>query len=929
MTVQPGTMLSHYRLVEKLGEGGMGVVWKAVDTRLDREVAIKILPDHFAEDPERLARFEREAKMLAALNHRNIASIYGLEQADGVRFLAMELAQGEDLARRLDRGPLPVHEALDVAHQLARALESAHEKGVLHRDLKPANVQLSHEGRVKVLDFGLAKAFETDPTLRGNPTMSPTLTSAGTRDGTIMGTAAYMSPEQARGLPLDKRTDIWAFGCLLYECLTARSPFRGATVTDTLASIVKTQPDWTSLPAETPPRIRELLQRCLEKDVRNRLRDIGDARLELQRSITAQESFSDSSIIAATDLPKAPARRVPLPWVAVAALAGAVAGIGLWSAFRPATPSTGAGPGGVVRLSIDFPAELRVRNWQASPDGRTVVFAANLKDPPDDAWNPVRLYLRSFDAFEATEVVGGEGSLFGTFSPDGRWLAIVAPIAPRASKSRLYKIPVDGSAPPLTLLDWSDDWWAGILWLPDGDIVVRTAGGKALVRIPADGGAPGEPVPIRIEGLDAGVSISHWTEALLPDGIHLLTKITTYTERGFDNNVGLLNLETGEARILIENGRYPHWSATGHVVFSRGDAIVATPFDLDRLTTTGATVAIQAGFRAVASYGDTFFNLSRNGTLWHWPGGVYGDRRQLYFLDNERLGEPWSEERRHFEGDMEISTDGRRLGISICNDAGLYDIWIAEMDRRRLSRFVHEPGRDCEPQYWTPDGESLLYQCVTTDGGDLYLRHVDGTSEPRRLVSWPSSESYWAHAFLPDGTLVLNHDHDGTQDLTLVSLETEGDETDPPAMWLENAWNPEISPDGRWVAYQSDASGRSEVYLRALAEDHSLGREVPVTTTGADGAWWYPDHKRSPLRLRFWSKDNAWAVEITTDGGLDISDPERVAHHGRELLAKISQVDDLPDGRWLAVLKDENEALPDQLHVVLNWSEELKRRLGN
>ena len=327
-----GATLAHYKVLEKLGEGGMGVVWKALDTKLDREVAIKVLPESFSSDPDRVARFEREAKVLASLNHRNIAAIFGVDQADGKRFLVMELVEGEDLSRRLERGPLPVEEAIDACHQLARALEAAHEKGVLHRDLKPANVQLTPEGRIKVLDFGLAKAFE----IEGDPGASPTLTSAGTKAGMILGTAGYMSPEQARGKPLDKRTDIWSFGCILFECLTARPAFRGETMSDTLASILKSEANWSLLPDRTPPRVRELLQRCFEKDARNRLRDIGDARLELQRSISGHESLTDSSGVSlATAVESKPAQRVSMPILAAAVLGGVIVGADVGRAHEP------------------------------------------------------------------------------------------------------------------------------------------------------------------------------------------------------------------------------------------------------------------------------------------------------------------------------------------------------------------------------------------------------------------------------------------------------------------------------------------------------------------------------------------------------------------------------------------------------------------
>ena len=394
-----GKTLSHYRIVEKLGEGGMGVVWKALDTQLDREVAIKVLPETFSADVERVARFKREAKLLASLNHRNIAAIYGLDEAHEQRFLVMELVEGEDLARKLGSAPLPVEEAIDLCHQLARALEAAHEKGVLHRDLKPANVQVTPEGRVKVLDFGLAKAFGVE----GDPSTSPTLTSAGTRAGTILGTVGYMSPEQARGKALDKRTDIWSFGCILFECLTGRPAFRGETVSDTLAAILKSDANWSLLPEHTPPRVRELLQRCFEKDARNRLRDIGDARLELQRSITGHESLTDASGIpmSAVSDAVAPKRTLSKPILAAVLVAGVALGVLGWSLATGSRGESEAGFKRIARFSIEISDDQIWQTAKASPDGRTVAYNATSRNPDDSGEVTSAIYLRRFDANEA------------------------------------------------------------------------------------------------------------------------------------------------------------------------------------------------------------------------------------------------------------------------------------------------------------------------------------------------------------------------------------------------------------------------------------------------------------------------------------------------------------------------------------------------
>jgi len=925
-----GRSLSKYRILDKLGEGGMGVVWKALDTQLEREVAIKVLPEEFVDDPERLARFEREAKVLASLNHRNIASLYGLEEAEGKRFLVMELVEGEDLAERLRRGALPVDEALDVCHQLSRALEAAHERGVLHRDLKPANVQISHEGRVKVLDFGLAKALESDSASQRDATMSPTLTSAGTRAGMILGTAPYMSPEQARAKPLDKRTDIWSFGCLLYECLTARSPFVGETISDILASLLKTEPDWAILPAQTPPRVRELLQRCLEKDVRNRLRDIGDARLELQRSIAGHESTIGSSVTmyAAESAPRRSTWSTWVGWV-LAGVVGAGVGIGVWQSWSGSPTRDSGAAAKVARFSIEFPSEMLVNECMLSPDGSAIAYAGTPRQTSGSQRIETQIFVRPIDEYEARRVEGADGAQNFTFSPDGRWLVVRVPIAPGSSKYRLSKIPVDGSAPPLVMHDWRDDWWGPLLWLPDGDLIARTRGGKSLVRIPTDGRPPGEPVPITAEGYEGAFGLQPQNGTVLPDGAHVLGSVTSYGERGWDTSVAILDVNTGAARVLVENADAPRWSSTGHVVFTRGDALLATALDLGKMTPTGETVAIADGFRACAVYCDTWFDLATDGTMIHWPGGLFGDRRQLAFVDGDfNLGEPWSEDHRYFEGGLAVSQDGRRMAVGVVNDASLYETWISDMDVPRLTRFVSEPRLDCVPRIWTPDGESLLYDCSTNEKGTLYTRRVDDGGEARAVITTTFPESYRPNAFLPDGTtLVLQHFKAGDTDLELLPTDDRAREASP-APFIEDARNASVSPDGRWIAYESDASGRNEIYLRRLRPDGSVGREIPATTVGAATPHWRQAGD-SRLMLRYVSSQvKAFEVAIHDEEAVTIGEPVLL----RDLIELSDKVTDsawMSDGRYLAVLKDEGERRQDRIHVVLNWTTELQGRLGS
>jgi serine/threonine protein kinase len=461
LPIEPGQTLLHYRLIEKIGEGGMGVVWKAVDTSLNREVAIKVLPDAFAADTERVARFEREAKLLASLNHPNVAAIYGIHEAESIRFLAMELVEGEDLAERLSRGALPVEEAIRIALEIARGFEAAHEKGVIHRDLKPANVKLSLDGAVKVLDFGLAKAFALDSSGESaGPSLSPTITSAGTVAGMILGTAAYMSPEQAKGKTIDRRADIWSFGAVLFEMLSGRRMFQGETVSETMAAVLMKDPEWNVLPAGTPGAVQRLLQRCLQREPASRLRDIGDARIVLDEALRSPAAAVDAT---AGEAPST--RRALLPWI-LAAVFFVVMVVALLP--RPAE----RGSNGVMRLKLPIPESVRATGsplprLAISPDGRKVVFRGF-----DDAKDNSQLYFRAIDQAEVVAIPGTEGANSPTFSPDGQWIAF-------GLDGMLKKIPVTGG-PSMTLCEAPR--LRGMSWADDGTIVFAPGRASGLTR---------------------------------------------------------------------------------------------------------------------------------------------------------------------------------------------------------------------------------------------------------------------------------------------------------------------------------------------------------------------------------------------------------------------------------------------------------------
>jgi serine/threonine-protein kinase len=569
MSIAPGTTLLHYRIVEKLGEGGMGIVWRATDTNLDREVAIKVLPEALAADVQRLQRFEREAKLLASLNHANIAAVYGLHEQDGMRFIAMELVPGEDLSVILGRGAVPIESAIEIAQQVADALEVAHEQGVVHRDLKPANVLITPEGKAKVLDFGLAKAFESDPASSNtSPAMSPTLTSAGTVAGMILGTAAYMAPEQARGHVVDKRADIWAFGCVLYEMLTGKMAFPGETISDTLAAVLKLEPDWDALPEETSAAARRLLTRCLEKDARKRLRDIGEARIRIERSLSGEAVELPPDLMAppgeAAVLPK-PSK---LPWlVATGALVLALAGWVFPGLLHEDEPLP------VMRFKINLAEELNVTSGSSivlSPDGTRLAYVVG---------KPPRIHLRMIGEFEGNPLNGTENAEQPFFSPDGQWIGFF-------SGTDMKKVSIFGGA-TMKLADVQSH--RGGTWSEDGTIVYTPSVTSGLMRVSEAGG---EPEVLTDPTQEDGIRSHRWPHLLPGRGAVLFT--VQPADASFDEaRIEVLDLTTMQRSVVIQGGgAFARYANSGHVTYIREGTLFAVPFDLDTLSATGSPVPV-------------------------------------------------------------------------------------------------------------------------------------------------------------------------------------------------------------------------------------------------------------------------------------------------------------------------------------------------
>ena len=688
-----GKQMGSYKILSLLGKGGMGEVYRARDMKLEREVAIKVLPAEFTQDPGRLARFQREAKLLAALNHPNIATIYGLEESDGIRFLVLELVEGETLAERVAKGPLPVGEALEVCLQIAEGVEAAHEKGVIHRDLKPANVKVTPQGKVKILDFGLAKALEGETAPASDLSQSPTLTAAGTQAGVILGTAAYMSPEQARGEATDKKADVWAFGCVLFEMLTGRATFGGKTVSDVLAGVLRIDPEWKSLPPNLHPRIRLLLERSLEKESKHRYQGIADARVDIQKALADPSGVLGQPT---GDVAQAQPRPI-LPWVATIILATIVAIIATWL-LKPTEP------GLVTHFAHRLPDGQAFTNPShplvaVSPDGRQLVYVANQQ-----------LYLRNLDELEARPIQGtDENPANPFFSSDGEWVGYFA-------RSQLKKIATIGGA-PVTLSDATFAF--GASWGSDDTIVYGEPEG--IMRVSANGGTPELVVPT-----EAGEQV-HGPQ-ILPGGEWVLFSLTRAggPTRWDEAQIVVQSLDSGERKILWEGGSDARYVPTGHLVFALEDVIVALPFDLASLEVSGGPVPIvegvrradnPAGFTASANYG-----FSDRGTLIYVSGSVVGNRRILALADRSGVLEPLDVPPNNYQNPR-LSPNGSRLVVGTTDNEGS-EIWVYDLSGDTQIRQLTLGGNNVLP-IWTPDG-----QRVTETGSKTF------TGNPQTEAVW-------------------------------------------------------------------------------------------------------------------------------------------------------------------------------------------------
>jgi Tol biopolymer transport system component len=871
--------LGNYEIIEKIGAGGMGEVYRAHDSRLARDVALKILPELFAQDADRLARFEREARLLAALNHPGIGAIYGLEQAEGIRFLVLELVPGEDLSVRIARGSIPIDEALPIARDIAEAVEFAHEQGVVHRDLKPANVKITPEGRVKVLDFGLAKAFDSDDPRDPRLSQSPTiLTSSPTIAGVILGTAAYMSPEQARGKTVDKRSDVFAFGCLLFEMLTGRQAFEGDTISDTLAAVLKTQPDLALLPTETPRAIRDLLKRCLEKDPKLRLRDMGEARIAIDH---ARHSGADETPAASALVAPARRGRRDLLWGAALLAVAAVAFFGA----KQMTPAPHEAP--LRKFMIDMEEDgtgVRDLRLALSPDGSRIAMVHN-----------DRLWVRELSKTEAVELPGTDGADVPCWSPDGTQIAY-------REGATIHRIGAEGGTPtvvsatPLTFTGGAGMWWT-----QDGRILLTT-GNTSLMQVPAMGGDPVETFPLPADAAD----IHEPSE--LPGGRGIL--FVPHLKKGGACEIKLWANGKFTSLLKIEDQRlwYPRYASTGHILFRRtpnNSGVWALPFSLSKLEVTGEPFLVVLNGAEPCP--------GPNGLLVHRTGAEQG-AVNLAILSRDGTLESKISDTYEVVGNPALSPDGKRVA-AVINEKNNGDIWVFDLTRGTRTRITFAPGWDVWPN-WSPDGR-FIYYTVASEG--VLMEVPSDGSGTARLV-----HKGYLGSVSPDGKwLVYENDLPGTRtDLFAIPMPAD---TSTKAVTLVSTKAAEhtarISPDGKYVAYVSNESGQDEVYLTRFPEP---GGKWQVSTSGGTRPRWDP----SRAVLYYTSPTSIMEVDVSTAPSIQLGTPRIVLDVAKShiVLGRVQSYEFFPGGKRVIVTYSGEVAVKPRLQVAVveNWPSEFK-----
>ena len=918
MSIQTGTRLGSYEIDTAIGAGGMGQVYRARDTKLGRSVAIKVLPPSFANDPQRVARFEREAQLLAALNHPHIASIYGFEESAGLRFLILELVDGQTLADRLPGAAaagLGLDESLRIARQVVDALEAAHEKGIVHRDLKPGNIALTSDGQVKVLDFGLARFDSGDAPSAVDMAHSPTLTFAATQAGMILGTSAYMSPEQAKGRVADKRSDVWAFGCVLFEMLTGRRAFEGEDSSDTIAAVLRGEPDWSAIPAGTPPVIHRLLRRCLAKDPRERLRDIGDVRFDLAEATTSGTSIAvaaaPTAIAGGTRRARA---RASIPWgfAALAVVTMAVLAVMRpWRAHEAPVPMT---------LNAELGADASLNTLVGasavlSPDGQTLAFVASGSDD-----SGTKLYLRRLDHLIATLLAGTDDAAGPFFSPDGQWVAFFA-------GGKLKKISVTGGA-SVTLADAPTA--RGGSWGDDNVIVFQPGSnpGSSLVSVPAGGGTT-SPLSKSVPG-----EIMHRWPQVLPGGRGVL--FTASSPSSFDTaDIVVQPLPDGEPKVVHRGGYHARYVPSGHLVYLHKGTLFAALFDIERMEVTGQAVPVVEGVATNPNTGSTQIAISQGGTAVYLPGGSETNEVPVSWLD--RAGNTavlrsapanWSS--------PGFSPDGERLAMDVF-DGSQADVWTYDIPRETMTKLTFDAADDVRP-VWSPDGRRIAFASRrgTKAPFSVYWQRADGTGDVQLLVK--GTNDLFPGSFHPSGKFLAYFELDAKTAGNLMILPIDGDEATgfkpgTPIEFLKTDLmenSPTFSPDGRWIAYISLESGRPEIYVRPFP---GPGGKWQISNGPADDPLW--SRTRNELFYTVGSGDLQMMVApYRTEGDSFRAEKPRLLSETRisgRPRPPSRDVDVHPDGQRFAVApraQNVTAAKQDKVVFVFNFFEQLKRLTG-
>ena len=878
MSLTPGTRLGVYEVTAKIGEGGMGEVYQARDTTLDRDVALKVLPEAFTADPDRLARFQREAKVLASLNHPNIGAIYGLESSEDTQALVLELIEGPTLSERIAEGPIPVDEALTIATQIADALEAAHERGIVHRDLKPANVKVRPDGTVKVLDFGLAKAVTPEASGTSgseSPTMSLT---AATQMGMVIGTAAYMAPEQARGKPVDQRADIWAFGAVLFEMLTGRQAFAGETVSDTLAAVLRVNLDFDDLPADAPWRVRDILGRCLDRDPKQRFHSIADARIEM---------------VASGELSRAPERTAGslgrsnlltwIPW-ALAVVLGTVL---VASLFR----TLDGGPNtDVVHFEIELPEGGALNREDGivaavSPDGSRIVVEG-------DFGTRKLLYLRHFNDLQLEPIPGTEGARSPFFSASGNWLGFVA-------DGKLKKVALDTQ----TVVDLVEASWGAGAWGLDGTIIYTPSYVEGLWRVSEDGGDPEQltaPDPERKE-------LGHFWPQFLPGEKQVL--FTNFKPPLEESRIEVLDIADGTRKVLIENAAHGLYLGAGRLMFARQETLFVVNFDPDTLEVEGQALPILADVSVNEGQGGAYLSISGNGTLVFLRASVMSPNLSLVWVDRSGNEELVVEEKRQFSA-PQISPDGRRVAVGVRDHER--DLWVLDLDRESLVPLTDGPSAEFNP-YWTPDGTEILFN-FDIPPYDIYRIHADGSGQTSLVVG--DDRDKLIEGVSGQGEVVYSRI--GTDDWALWRTVLAADAK--PVLIHESRYllnSASLSPDSRWIVFASNESGQFEVYVKTAIEG---GQRRQVSSGGGTSPFWSPQGDEIFYRRQ----EQMVAVKVDTESELVIGEASVLFEGNYAISRNGRNYDVAEDGRFL-MIKTPINSEPRRVSVILNFHEMLER----